>query len=82
MLTGEFTLLEEPTEDSDVVAAVVLLADRPKYIGSERRRKPRDPMQRTLNSFPDRDLRRPELGWAGPREIWLPSIIELLCDEE
>jgi hypothetical protein len=44
MLTGEFTLLEEPTEDSDVVAAVVLLADRLKYIRSETRRKPRDPM--------------------------------------
>jgi hypothetical protein len=37
-LTGEFTSLEEPTEDSDLAADAVFPAD-----GSERRTEPRDP---------------------------------------
>jgi hypothetical protein len=32
----ELTSLDEPTEDLEVAAAVVWIADRPKYIGSER----------------------------------------------
>jgi hypothetical protein len=35
-LTGEFTSLEEPSNDSDVVSALDLLADRPGFAGSER----------------------------------------------
>jgi hypothetical protein len=38
MLTDEFASLEEPMEDSEVAAAVVLLADGPEKIGSERQR--------------------------------------------
>jgi hypothetical protein len=36
MLNGEFALLEEPMEVSEVAAAAVLLADGPKEIGAER----------------------------------------------
>jgi hypothetical protein len=40
-LTDEFTSLEEPTNDSDTVIVLVLLAD-----GSEGRIEPKDPMQK------------------------------------
>ena len=42
-LTGEFTLLEEPTDDSNVVILSALLADGPDFIGSERRVEPEGP---------------------------------------
>jgi hypothetical protein len=45
-LTGEFTSLEEPTDDLDVVILSVLLADGPNFIGSERRVEPEGPMQK------------------------------------
>jgi hypothetical protein len=46
MLTGKFTLLDEPTEDSEVVAIAVFPADGPEFIGSERRTEPRDPTRK------------------------------------
>jgi hypothetical protein len=42
-LTGEFTSLEEPTEDSYLAADAVFHANGPEFIGSERQTKPRDP---------------------------------------
>jgi hypothetical protein len=36
-LTGEFTLLEEPTDDFDIVADAVFSPDGPDFVGSERR---------------------------------------------
>jgi hypothetical protein len=36
-LTGEFTSLEEPTDDSDIVADAVFSLDGPDVVGSERR---------------------------------------------
>jgi hypothetical protein len=35
-LTGEFTSLEEPYDDSDIATASGLLADEPGFIGSKR----------------------------------------------
>jgi hypothetical protein len=43
-LTVEFTSLEEPTDDPDAVILSVLLADRPDFVGSERRVEPEGPM--------------------------------------
>jgi hypothetical protein len=43
-LTGEFTSLEEPTDDPDVVILLVLLADGPNFVRSERRVEPEGPM--------------------------------------
>jgi hypothetical protein len=45
-LTGEFTLLEEPTDDSDLAVDTVFLADGPEFVRSERRIVPREPMQK------------------------------------
>jgi hypothetical protein len=45
-LTGEFTLLEEPTDDSDTVIILVSLADGSGFAGSERQIEPKDPMQK------------------------------------
>jgi hypothetical protein len=45
-LTGEFTLPEEPTDDSDIAADVVFSADGPNFIGSERRIDPREPTRK------------------------------------
>jgi hypothetical protein len=42
-LTYEFTLLEEPTDDSDIDAIAVFPADGPDFIGSERRVEPKEP---------------------------------------
>jgi hypothetical protein len=39
-LTGEFTSLEEPFDDSDVVSILDLLANRPSFAESERRIEP------------------------------------------
>jgi hypothetical protein len=45
-LTGEFTSLEEPTDDPDAVILSVLLADGPDFVRSERRVEPESPMQK------------------------------------
>jgi hypothetical protein len=45
-LTGEFTSLEEPSDDSDVVSVLDLLADGPGFARSERRIEPSDPTQK------------------------------------
>jgi hypothetical protein len=45
-LTGKFTSLEEPTDDSDLAVDAVFPADGPEFIGSKRRTEPRDPMQK------------------------------------
>jgi hypothetical protein len=42
-LTDEFTLLEEPSDDFEVVSVLDLLADGPGFTGSERRIEPSDP---------------------------------------
>jgi hypothetical protein len=43
-LTGEFTSLEEPTDDLDAVILSVLFADGPDFIGPERLDEPEGPM--------------------------------------
>jgi hypothetical protein len=45
-LAGEFTSLEEPTDDSELAADVVFSADGPEFIGSERRIDPREPTRK------------------------------------
>jgi hypothetical protein len=45
-LTGEFTLLEDPTDDSDMAAEVVSSTDGPDFVGSERRIVPKEPMRK------------------------------------
>jgi hypothetical protein len=42
-LTGEFTSLEEPSDNSSVVSVLELLADGPGFTGSEKRIEPNDP---------------------------------------
>jgi hypothetical protein len=42
-LTGEFTSLEEPTDDPDIVIVLVLHADGPDLAGSERQVQPEGP---------------------------------------
>jgi hypothetical protein len=42
-LTGEFTSLEEPTDDSDISIVVVFPADGFDFVGSERRIDPKEP---------------------------------------
>jgi hypothetical protein len=39
-LTGEFTSLEEPTDDPDIVILSALLANEPDFVRSERRVEP------------------------------------------
>jgi hypothetical protein len=45
-LTYEFTSLEEPTDDSDIAAIAVFPADRPYFVGSERRIEPKEPTRK------------------------------------
>jgi hypothetical protein len=45
-LTGEFTLLEEPSDDSNIVSILDLVADGSGFVGSERRIEPSDPTQK------------------------------------
>jgi hypothetical protein len=45
-LTGEFTSLEEPTDDSDIAIVAVLHADGSNFIGSERRIDPKEPTRK------------------------------------
>jgi hypothetical protein len=44
-LTGEFTSLEEPSNDSNIVSVLALVADEPDFAGFERRIEPSDPTQ-------------------------------------
>jgi hypothetical protein len=45
-LTGEFTSLEELSDDSGIVFVSDLLADGPGFAGSERRIEPSDPTRK------------------------------------
>jgi hypothetical protein len=45
-LTGEFTSLEEPTNDSDITAVAVFPADGPDFIGCERQIEPKGPVRK------------------------------------
>jgi hypothetical protein len=45
-LTGEFTSLEEPYDDSDIATVLDSLADGPGFAGSERRIEPKDPTRK------------------------------------
>jgi hypothetical protein len=47
-LTGEFTSLEEPTDDSDIAIVAVLLADGSNFVEFERRIEPKDPMRKFM----------------------------------
>jgi hypothetical protein len=42
-LTGEFTSVEEPTDDSDIAIVAVFPADGSDFVGSERRIEPNEP---------------------------------------
>jgi hypothetical protein len=45
-LAGEFTSLEEPTDDLDIVTVLILLADGSGFVGSEGRIVPKSPTQK------------------------------------
>jgi hypothetical protein len=45
-LTGEFTSLEEPTDDPNIVTVLTLFADGSSFVGSEHRIAPKSPMQK------------------------------------
>jgi hypothetical protein len=45
-LTGEFTSLEEPTDDSNIANVVVFPADGPDSVGSEGRIEPKEPTRK------------------------------------
>jgi hypothetical protein len=45
-LTDEFTSLEEPYDDSDIVSVLDLVAGEPGFTGSERRIEPSDLMRK------------------------------------
>jgi hypothetical protein len=45
-LTGEFTLLEEPTDDSDTAIVAVFPADGSDFVGSERQIEPKEPTRK------------------------------------
>jgi hypothetical protein len=45
-LAGEFTSLEESTDDSDTAIVVVLSADGSNFVGSKRRIDPMEPTQK------------------------------------
>jgi hypothetical protein len=45
-LTGEFTSLEEPTDDSDIAIVAVFPADGSDFIGSERQIDPKEPTRK------------------------------------
>jgi hypothetical protein len=58
-LTGKFTSLEEPTDDSDIVIVLVSLADGSGFARSERRIEPKDltrkfklPIFKSISWFP------------------------------
>jgi hypothetical protein len=64
-LTGEFTLLEEPTDDLDIVTVLILLTDGSSFVRSEKRIVPESPTQK---------LRLPIVNSI----FWFSSISELL----
>jgi hypothetical protein len=45
-LTGEFTSLEEPSDDSDIVSVLDLVADGPDFARSETQIEPSDLTQK------------------------------------
>jgi hypothetical protein len=45
-LTGEFTSLEEPSDDSYIATVSGSLADKSGFVGSERRIEPSDPTRK------------------------------------
>jgi hypothetical protein len=45
-LTGDITLLEEPSDDSNIVSVLALVADGPDFAGSERRIEPSHPTRK------------------------------------
>jgi hypothetical protein len=45
-LTGEFTLLEEPTNGPDTAIVMIFPADRPDFVESERRVEPKEPTRK------------------------------------
>jgi hypothetical protein len=45
-LTGEFTLLEEPTDDPDIVTILTLFTDGSSFVGSKGRIAPESPTQK------------------------------------
>jgi hypothetical protein len=45
-LTGEFTSLEDPTDDSDIAIVAIFLADGSDFVKSERRIEPKEPTQK------------------------------------
>jgi hypothetical protein len=45
-LTGEFTSLEEPTDDSDIAIVAVFAADGSDFVGSQRRIEPKELTQK------------------------------------
>jgi hypothetical protein len=47
-LTGEFTSLKEPTDDSDIAIVAVFPADGSDFIESERRIDPKEPTQKLI----------------------------------
>jgi hypothetical protein len=64
-LTGEFTSLEEPSDDSNISSVLGLLADGSGFVESERRDEPDGPMK--MLKFP-----------IVNSISWLPSSSELL----
>jgi hypothetical protein len=42
-LTGEFTSLEEPTDDSDIAIVMVFPTDGSDFVGFERQIEPKEP---------------------------------------
>jgi hypothetical protein len=45
-LTGDFTLLEKPTNDSDIAIVAIFSADGSDFIGSERQIEPKELTQK------------------------------------
>jgi hypothetical protein len=45
-LTGEFTSLEEPTDESDIVIVAVFAADGSDSVGFERQIEPKEPTRK------------------------------------
>jgi hypothetical protein len=45
-LTGEFTSLEKPTNDSDMAIVAVVPADRSDFVGFERQIDPKEPTRK------------------------------------
>jgi hypothetical protein len=63
-LTGEFTSLEEPTDDSDIAIVMVFPADGSDFVGSKGESNPRNRCEssdfQSSGPSPDPSLQRPE----------------------